>query len=91
MEIKIEDLKIGDEILICCQTAFKRLRVKTLPTKNKDGYWKRIKFDIRNENIVNKGKPGAWANYNFSNPDYNDTFSMDLSGRDIWLINRKAI
>ncbi len=88
MEVQIEDLKIGDEILVCCQTTFKRLRVKTLPAKNKEGYWKRIKFDIRNESV---GIPDRYADYNFSNPDYNDIFYMDLSGRDIWLINRKTI
>jgi hypothetical protein len=86
MNIEIEDLQVGDEILICCQTSFKRLRLINKPSLNKDGYWKRVKCDIRNDNVG-----GEWVSYNFKNTDYNDTTYIDLRGRDIWLINRKTI
>lgn len=89
MEIKIEELQVGDEVLICCQTTFKRLRIKVAPSKNKDGHWKKVKCDIRNENVGNTN--GYWAAYNFKNTDYNDVFNADLTYRDMWLINRKMI
>lgn len=88
MIVEIQDLQVGDEILICCQTTFKRLRVRKAPEKDKSGNWKRVSCDIRNDS---KGIPGYWASYNFKNPEYNDVFRVRLDWRDMWLIDRKRI
>jgi hypothetical protein len=88
VDITIEELQVGDEILICCQTTFKRLRVQKAPTKGKDGHWKMVPCDIRDEG---KDKPGWGAAYNYKNPEYNTTFRVYLQYRDMWLINRTNI
>lgn len=85
MIIGIEDIKIGDEILVPCQVDFKRLKVERLPSKNKDGGWKKVKCAVRNDSI---GSPGYWATYNCLSDDYNDSIYMDLHYRRIWLIKR---
>jgi hypothetical protein len=88
MDIKIDELQIGDEVLICCQTTFKRLRIKKLPTKDKNGMWKMVLCDIRDDG---QGKPGWGACYNYKDPEYNATFRVYLHYRDMWLINRNSI
>lgn len=48
MLIKPEDLKIGDEILVPCLLTFKKLRIKRLPLKDKNGKWKSCTMEIYN-------------------------------------------
>jgi hypothetical protein len=88
MDITIDQLQVGDEIIICCQTTFKRLRVQKLPIKDKEGHWRRVVCDIRDEG---KDKPGWGVAYNYKNPDYNSTYRVHLHYRDMWLINRNSI
>lgn len=83
MFVKIEDLQVGDEILVPSLMEFKRLRVKRLPKLNKQGYYSGMAMDIWNDNIN-----GTYVQYNSKEEGYNDTFRFCFD-RQMWLISRK--
>ena len=85
MLVTVEQLEVGDEILIPCQVDFKRLRIERKPVITPEGYWKNVRCAIRNESI---GTQNRYSNYNCSNEQYNDIIHMDLAYRRMWLIKK---
>ena len=86
MLVEIKDLEVGDIVLTPCQVDFKRLKVLKQPTKNAQGYWKRVKCGIYNHTVNDKNR---WASYDCEKEEFNDTISMDLSYRKLWLIKKE--
>lgn len=101
--IELEDLRIGDEILISCQSHMKYLRVldqpRISPTKK---HWntgaplyKSVRCSTRQEVITTtqiwNGKPYTRTSkqWKITPEDHNIKISQDLSGRPIWLVKRE--
>lgn len=105
--IEIQDLQVGDEIMISCQSYFKYLRVLTPPTLSKTRvHWHtkqpmygnircttrqeqvtKYSYTDRNGNIVNRVSKDWIA----SPDDHNLRVSLNLNGRQIWLVKRETI
>lgn len=83
MIVTIDTLDIGDEILCSSLNTFKRLKLIRKPVKNKDGYWKSVKCKIRNNNLDKK-----YSAFDCTNEEYNDTISIDIAYKTIWLIKK---
>lgn len=102
--IEIQDLKVGDEIMISCQSFFKYLKVLTPPTLSKTKvHWStkqplyaNVRCSARRDFITSN-----YTSYNgkiytrtekkwIVSPDnHNLKISQDLSGRQIWLVKRE--
>ena len=86
--VKVEDLEVGDEILLACQANFKYLRVVRKPVVNVgrkhwrtgDVLYKSVKCSLRRE------ENGAWA---FTPDNHNFQQYLDLNYREIILIRKK--
>jgi len=105
--IKVEDVQVGDEIMISCQSYFKYLRVLTPPTMSKTKmHWKtkqpllaNFRCTTRQNQVVTHSyTDGAGKVHNrvyktwIPTPeDHNLRVSVDLSGRQIWLVKRTEI
>lgn len=103
--IDIEDLEIGDEIAIACQSHFKYLRVLSLPKENgkthyytKKPLYKSVRCSSRREEII---RTNVWNGKTYTNTrkefewkftpdDHNVTLNQDLNYRDILLIKRRS-
>ena len=104
--IKIEDLEIGDEIIISCQSCFKYLKVLVKPKLSKT----RVKWnttiplyanvrcstrqDITSNTFLGYGGKTytrTIKEWKVTSEGHNVTISQDLSGRQIWLIKRETI
>lgn len=83
MIVTIESLEKGDEVLVPSLNTFKRLRLIRTPTRNKDGRWKAVKCEIRNNNVN-----GNYSVFNCENEEYNDTINIDIAYKSIWLIKK---
>jgi len=102
--IEIEDLQVGDEIMISCQSCFKYLRVLTPPTfsKTKKNWrtqqpmYANFKCTTRQEEVVTysyTNSQGQVINrmgkeWIVSPEDHNMRISQDLNYRQIWLVKR---
>lgn len=102
-EVKIEELKAGDEIVISCQSYFKYLRLLVDPAMGKKKHWhtgaplfKSVKCSTRRETTqrtyINSG--GVRVSYDihkwgFSPDDHNHNQHVDLTGRQIILVNEQ--
>jgi hypothetical protein len=92
MLVKLEELEIGDEILIPCQVDFKRLKLLKKPVLRpagwNEGSYKAVQCEIYN---INKDKRAG--NWNAYSPEdkYNDKVSIDLNCRHIWLIKKAEL
>lgn len=102
--IKAEDLQVGDEIMISCQSYFKYLRVLTPPTLSKiKKSWRtqqpayiNFKCTARQEEVVRYSytdKNGNVVNrmekvWIPTAEDHNMRVSQDLNGRQVWLVKR---
>jgi hypothetical protein len=84
MIINVKDLKKGDTILIACQVDFKMLKLINDIKLDKNGFVKRVKCAIQNNRLNQK-----YSLY-VCDSNYNDTISMDLGCRKIWLISRET-
>ena len=104
--IKPEDLQVGDEIMISCQSYFKYLKVLTPPAlsktkvhwRTKQPLYSNVRCSTRQDVITN-----TYTGYNGQNytrtektwvvtpEDHNMRISQDLSGRQIWLVKRETI
>jgi len=103
--IEIQDLEVGDEILISCQSNFKYLRVLTPPTLSKTKkHWhtqqpmyKSFKCSTNQEVVTTthtwNGNPYTRTHkeWGVTPEDHNTTLHVDLYGRQIWLVRRKTI
>ena len=104
--IKTEDLEVGDEIMVSCQSYFKYLRVLTPPTMSKTKVnWRSKQPMYANFRCTTRQDVVAGRSYVDRNgvtqtimnktwipsPDgHNLRVSQDLNGRQIWLVRRKT-
>ena len=103
--IEIQDLEVGDEILISCQSHFKYLRVLTPPTLSKTKkHWhtnqpmyKSFKCSTNQEMVTTTH---TWNGNSYTRThkewratpeDHNITMHVELYGKQIWLVRRKTI
>ena len=92
--ITIEDLHVGDEIVVSRYSDLVYLKVLVPPCKNKDGYWKSVKCSVHVDEITHKSSYGYkdWITkvYRCSPPsDHNHTRYYNLRGRTLWLVKRE--
>lgn len=104
MEIKVEDLQIGDEFLYSVQSAIARAKVirpvqvkKVQPTySHQQGkiYYKSVKCKVAIENKTYttnwQGNIRSWTKKEYNASDnYTVEKFIDLNYRNIWLIKRE--
>ena len=104
--IKAEDLQVGDEIMISCQSYFKYLRVLTPPTMSKTRVnWHTKKPILGNFRCTTRQEEVLKYSYTNSQgqvinrmdkewiptpEDHNLRVSQDLNSRQIWLVKRET-
>lgn len=93
-EVKIEELEIGDEIVIASQADFKYLRVLVKPrTGNKVHHYtkkplyKAVKCSGRRD-LIRHPNGFSYQKWIFSPEDHNFTQYINLEYRQILLVNR---
>lgn len=94
-EIQIEDLIVGDEILISSNGKFIRGKVMVRPAKRKDSdSYKAVKCEI---GVITKVKTSMYSGttytwkyktYIIDGSEYNTTKFIDLNYKQLWLIKR---
>ena len=105
--IEIQDLQVGDEILISCQSFFKYLKVLVKPTLSKTKvHWHtgkplygNVRCSTRQDEVVTYSytdSSGVVHNrtskeWQVTPEEHNKIISQDLSGRQIWLVKRETI
>ena len=103
--IKAEDLQVGDEIMISCQSYFKYLKVLTPPTMSKTKtHWNSKKPMLANFRCTTRQEQVVRYSYTDINgytvnrmektwiptaENHNIRVSQDLNGRQIWLVKRE--
>jgi hypothetical protein len=101
-EIEIQDLEVGDEILISCQSHFKYLRVLKQPTIGDIIHWrtqqpiyKAVKCSTnKEENYITYPSHNGGTRkykeiqYKLTSEDHNHTRFYDLEHRQIILIKK---
>lgn len=101
--IKLEDLRVGDEILISCQSHMKYLKVldqpRLSPTKvhwnTKVPLHKAVRCSTRQDVITNTYTHNGHSytrshkEWIATSEDHNIRISQDLNGRQIWLVKRE--
>lgn len=89
--ITIEDLHVGDEIVVSRFSGLVYLKVLHPPSKNKDGYWKSVKCSVHVDEIKHQNIYGEWTTkiYRCSPLDHNCTRYYNLTGRTLWLVKRE--
>ena len=102
--IKVEDLQVGDEIMISCQSYFKYLKVLTPPSMSKTKKNWHTKLPMH-ANFRCTTRQDVVTTYSYTDskgvvhnrvskiwvpsPDgHNLRVSQDLNGRQIWLVKR---
>jgi len=99
--VKIEDLDVGDEIVISCQSYFKYLKVLVKPSLGKKTHWstgallyKSVKCSTRRESISKSYSRYGQTHTYLDNTwivtpeDHNFTQYIDLAYRQILLVNK---
>lgn len=94
-EIMIEDLVVGDEILISSNGKFIRGKVMVFPAKRKgsDSY-KAVKCQVgvtkKTRSSIYGGKTYTYTykTYIIDGSEYNETKFIDLNYKQLWLIKR---
>ena len=93
-EVKIEELEIGDEIVIASQAYFKYLRVLSKPKLGPHTHWKtkqllykNVKCSGRRE-LVPQANGFSYQTWIFSPEDHNIVQYIDLEYRQVLLVNR---
>jgi hypothetical protein len=103
--IEIQDLQVGDEIMISCQSFFKYLKVLTPPALSKTKvHWHTkkpmygnvrctTKRDVVTNTYTWNGNSYTRAQkvWGVSSEDHNMRISQDLNNRQIWLVKRETI
>lgn len=102
--IELEDLRVGDEILIACQSHMKYLKVLDQPrlsaTKKHwstgQPLYKSVRCSTRQDVVATTYHTWNGAPYTRNHKewkltpeDHNIKISQDLSGRTIWLVRRE--
>lgn len=97
MRVSIEQLEVGDEIIISSYSQLKYLRILKKPEKSKTKkHWKTEEFVWRDVKCaINKKKVEhpynseiEYYRYDCDPEDLNTTIYKDLTGRDIWLVKK---
>ncbi len=102
--IELEDLQIGDEIVISCQSHFKYLRVLSQPQENGNTHYytkkplyksvrcstKRIDKQHTYTNARGISYTRTEKHWDFTPDDHNVKLSLDLNYKQILLINRPS-
>ena len=102
--IEVQDLQVGDEIMISCQSYFKYLRVLTPPRLSKTRiHWHTKQPMYENVRCTTRQEQKLRYSYTDSNgnivnrmektwipthEDHNLRVSQDLNHRQIWLVKR---
>lgn len=102
--IEIQDLQVGDEIMISCQSCFKYLKVLTPPAMSKTKkHWRsgqpmyaNVRCSTR-QDVLTKTYTGYNGNtytriekvWRVTPEDHNMRISQDLQDRQIWLVKRE--
>jgi glutathione peroxidase-family protein len=103
--IEIQDLQVGDEIMISCQSYFKYLKVLTPPALSKTKvHWSTkqpLYSNVRctaKQNVITNTYTWNGNSYTrttkvwgVSPEDHNMRISQDLNERQIWLVKRETI
>jgi hypothetical protein len=104
--IEIQDLQVGDEIMISCQSFFKYLKVLAPPTTSKTRvHWNtkqpmygNVKCSTRQDVLIKTYTGYSGQSYTrtekkwvVTSEDHNMRISQDLNGRQIWLVKRETI
>ena len=105
--IEIQDLQVGDEIMISCQSYFKYLKVLTPPTMSKTKvHWNtkqpmhsNFKCTTRQDLVAGRSYVDRYGVVHTrmdkkwipSPEDHNIRISQDLNYRQIWLVKRETI
>ena len=103
--IEIQDLQVGDEIMISCQSFFKYLKVLTPPTLSKTKtHWNTKKPMYANvrcsakQDVITSSYTWNGTSYTrtekvwaLTSNDHNIKVSQDLNDRQIWLVKRETI
>jgi hypothetical protein len=103
MQVKIEDLQIGDEIIVPYASALKYLKVLRAPQIGKSKSWrpnvvryKNVKCSTKAEITETKWKDYSGRDrvskstiYICSPEEHNIEVFQDLNYKTIWLVNRK--
>jgi hypothetical protein len=100
--IKVEDLDVGDEILISCQSCFKYLRVLRKPAASLKKHWrtgdtvyKGVKCSVRRDEIKqayvynNQTRYYTSIDWRFGPDDHNFEQYVNLNHRQILLVRKK--
>ncbi len=101
--ITIEELEVGDEIVIACQSYMKYLKVLEKPRLSKTRvHWntttpmyKNVKCSTRQDVVTNtytwngKSYTNSQKTWRVTPEDHNITISQDLNDRGIWLVKRE--
>ncbi len=94
-EVKIEELKAGDEVVISCQSYFKYLRILVDPRIGKKTHWKTgdplfksVKCSTRRETTQRTyaGRPYNVHKWGWGPEDHNHNQFIDLTDRQIILV-----
>lgn len=94
MEVKIDELEVGDEILISSGSSLSYLRVLRKPAKNpKTTRWKSVRCSLRNDYVTRVyGKQSYKVPMRICTGEgHNTQVYRDLSYKTIWLVRRKEI
>lgn len=97
MIIEVEDLQIGDEIIISNFSELKYLKVLKTPTKSKQKHWKtgitlysNVKCsEFKTQNKMNQFTENLYSKFNSNITEHNSVIYKDLNGRDIWLVKKE--
>jgi hypothetical protein len=100
--VKVEDLNVGDEIIISCQSCFKYLRILRKPMVSKKKHWrtgatiyKLVKCSIRRETkpyyYLHNGVTHTreYKDWGFGPEDHNYEHYVNLNDRNIILVNKE--
>lgn len=96
MNVKVEDLKEGDEIIVSANSDLKYLRLLRNPQVRKGAtHWhtggpvyKSVKCSLRRD-LITSSRGYSWKRIICTPEEHNDTIYQDLNGRAIWLVKRK--
>lgn len=93
--VEIQDLEVGDEIIISCQSHFKYLRILRKPAVGKKTQYKSVKCST-----IRTSTPRQYKDYNgnvttyyihkwgWGSDDHNYNCYVDLEGRQIVLVKQ---
>lgn len=100
--IEIEDLQVGDEIIIACQACIKYLRVLDKPRIGKRLHWSTkqplysavrcsTKQEVVTSTSIWNGKTYTRTekHWRVTPDDHNVKISQDLNNRQMWLVKRE--